>query len=243
MSNDKLLDRINKLMNMAESAKELGNEQEALAFTEKYQKLLHENKISMAEVDDFCAEDLKFDVDEQIHTWAGAGIEPSGKRSHWLSDLTSWVARYNGCRMAESKGTNAVWIIGTAASRQIVSYLIDTLARYAMNACEQGYRKRYYQAKKQDEAAAEQFGLDPYRVKHYRKQMKGWKRSFLSAFVGAVGKRLKERYLAQMGEVTERGLIVHGAMAGKEAGENATLAAGGISSDGKRQGLALGYSG
>ena len=51
MTRDKMIDRIQKLLAHADSAKKLGNEEEAQAFAAKVNELLLKHKLSMSSVE------------------------------------------------------------------------------------------------------------------------------------------------------------------------------------------------
>ena len=185
-----ILNRINKLNKMAESAKDIGNEAEAAAFAQKVQSLLMEHKLDMTEVDGLDDDNLNFQIDEELFTW---DIGTSNKRSHWLQRLAVYVTNYNGCRLCVMSGTNSVYIIGTQESRAVVCYLLNVLSRFGKESLEKEYRKAYYQAKKQGKTYL----------------MKNWRRSFANGYVNTIGLRLKEEHDRFMSEhVSERGLVV-----------------------------------
>jgi len=192
--NDKILEKLAKLKAMQESACEIGNEAEAMAFASRIQTLLFKYKIGMAELESFSLEDPdSFEVDQQYFTWEGAGISGSSKRSSWLEKLALFVCHYNNCKILVNRGSNAVFIVGTEESRAVVSYLLNMLAKFGKREMEAGYRKAYYEAKKQNATYL----------------MKGWKKSFINAYVSRVGQRMKEDHdRMKAEEVSERGLMV-----------------------------------
>ena len=239
----KILTKIKKLKAMEESAREIGNEAEALAFAARVQQMLHSYKLEMAQVDenDLDADDA-IEVDREFFTWDEAGIAQTRKRSHWLIALADYVCRYNGCKVHGVHKSNKVGIVGTESSRAVVTWLLVTLARYGKNAMEESYRKEYYLAKKDGD----------------EHRMKGYRRAFLSAFVSRVGQRIKEQWEEdQAKNCTERGLMVidkekeavedfwetldlikasgfrgaynqEGARAGQRAGEDAAIRCNGV---------------
>lgn len=144
-----ILEKIKKLKTMQESAKQIGNEHEAAAFATKVQQLLLQHKLDMSEVEGFNMND-DIHVEEEYYDWEDTGIPYSLKRSHWLTYLGAYVAKYNGCQILTLKGSNRISIIGTAESRSIVCYILSVLARFGKSSCDKMYRKEYYQAKKKD---------------------------------------------------------------------------------------------
>jgi len=254
----KILTKIKKLKAMEESAREIGNENEALAFAARVQQMLHSYKLEMAQVDeiDLDAEDA-IEVDREFFTWDEAGIERTKKRSHWLIALADYVCHYNGCKVHGVHKSNMVGIVGTESSRAVVTWLLVTLARYGRESMEKAYRTEYYQAKKRDEEE----GGD-----YHRMNMKGFRRAFVSAYVSAIGQRMKKQWEDdQAKNCTERGLMiidkekeavedfwenlelvkaagfrgahnVEGAQAGRRAGEEASIKCNGVQGE-KRNAL------
>lgn len=245
LEKETILEKIQKLKAMQDSATDLGNDHEAAAFAAKVQSMLFEHKLEMSEVRDFGMED-DITIEKECFGWDGAGIPHSGKSSHWLSILAHSVAEANGCKSFFMRGTNKVLIVGTKESRLITEYMLEVLARYGKNSSEKSYRAGYAKAKKQGHAHT----------------MKGYKRAFLSAFVAMIGKRLKEETKKSMDAVSEKGLMVINAEehalkvflapiptrqsgftgsrnragydAGTQAGQNANIGYNAVGTDGKR---------
>lgn len=186
---DTILDKINKLNKMAESAAAIGNEAEAGAFAQKVQTLLMQHKLDMSALNNFEDKD-GIEIDEELFEW---NIGNSNKRSHWLQSLANIVAHYNGCSIVAMKGTNKIWIVGTKESRQVTGYICQVLSRFGQENMDKEYRKSYYLAKKMGNTYA----------------MKGWRRSFTSAYVSVIGQRISEEHARFMSDhVNERGLVV-----------------------------------
>lgn len=192
-----ILIKIKKLMEMEKSAREIGNPHEAAAFGARVQQMLRSYKLEMAEVQDIELNmDEKIEVDREIFGWDEAGIEASKHRNHWLESLTVYVCEYNNCKMHGIRNSNMVAIIGTESSRAVVTWLLVTLSRYGKEAMEESYRKEYYKAKKTGDTDEV-------------KAMKGYRRSFVTAYVRTIALRMKEQFDADNAKAcTERGLMV-----------------------------------
>lgn len=192
-----ILIKIKKLMEMERSAKEIGNPHEAAAFGARVQQMLRSYKLEMAEVQDIqLSMDEKIEVDREYFDWSEAGIEASKHRSHWLGALTVYVCEYNNCKTHGVRNSNSVAIIGTESSRAVVTWLLVTLSRYGKEAMEESYRKEYYKAKKTG---------DTDKVK----AMKGYRRAFVTAYMNTIAQRMKEQFDADNAKAcTERGLMV-----------------------------------
>ena len=241
----RILIKIKKLQAMCDSATEIGNEAEALAFASRIQQLLHSYKLDVEQLDDVDLDTPEtIEVDQTVFDWNKSGIKDTSKRSAWLMVLSSYVCKYNGCAMYTLRGSNRICIIGTEASRTVCGWLLTTLARFGKEQAESTYRAKYYAAKKQGDTS----------------HLKGYTKSFLVAFARAVGDRLEAAYLETQSACTERGLAiidteaaavesfkstlgltsgkaftirknVLGEEAGKEAAKKATIDCNGVGSD------------
>jgi hypothetical protein len=90
-------------------------------------------------------------------------------------------------------GSNSLFIVGTQESRAVVTYMLNVLARFGKEEMDRQYRKTYYQAKKEGVTYL----------------MKGWRKSFINAYVSRVAERMNEEWCRLKAEVvTERGLMV-----------------------------------
>jgi hypothetical protein len=238
-----ILVKIKKLKNMEESARAIGNNEEAAAFAGKVQSLLLEHKLEMAEIESIELDSMPdIEVSDEFYDWKDTGIERTRKMSHWLASLAHVVAQFNGCKSLAIPKSNRVQLIGTVESRAVVTYILTVLARFGRDSMEAAYRREYYEAKKVN-------------ATHL---MKGFRRSFMTAYVNTIHARLKKVQDARMSEgVTSRGLMVLdqekaavdafaaklstgltnlkagrynpvGDAAGRRAGEKAQLAANGV---------------
>lgn len=188
-----LMEKIKKLHAMSESAKQIGNEAEAAAFAGKVQDLLMEHKLDMAEIDMSTNVDIHIDINQEYFDWSQYGMENTAKSSAWKAMLAHAVAINNNCKVLSLNKTNRLILIGSADSRQVVSYMIAFLAQYGEDAVEKGYRQEYYKAKKDNRTYI----------------MKGWRRSFMFAYVDTVRLRLEEAKAKMMAaHCHERGLMV-----------------------------------
>lgn len=135
---DKILEKLRKLMNLKESAKELGNEGEANAAAAGITRLLMEYNLTENDI----PEQEKLEnpiVSEEIPFKA----EVSG---NWYSNLVSVVCEYNMCRnLIVSTRTNGRMkrdkfeIIGRKKNVEVVLYLISFLAHQFIAIGKRGY--------------------------------------------------------------------------------------------------------
>lgn len=120
---NELKDKLKKLMDKAESAKQIGNLEEANVFASKVNDLLLKYNLSKKEIVDHEQEP---DVD---------GIEPDMevKKAHgdWQSHLLNILCEYNYCHpiftSRKSDKQYKITIIGAFQNVEVVSYLYDLL--------------------------------------------------------------------------------------------------------------------
>lgn len=121
----KTMELIRKLLAKADSAAELGSAEEAAAFAGKANELLLQHKLEMSDID-LAAEDTEDPIENDYVT--AAGFEKGG-RSKWISTLFHHVAKAHFCRSLYVDGSKKVRLIGRKSDREIVTYLVSTLAR------------------------------------------------------------------------------------------------------------------
>lgn len=193
MDRQKALDKIKKLLDHAASAEKIGNEHEAAAFASAAQKMLLSHKLSMADVENLSELEAEVKIDCESYDWEAAGMKGKGKRCQWTEQLAATLAAHNGCKILVYDKSNKVKIIGSESSRLVVAYLLDILARFAIDSMNKEYRKQYHQLKKTGDTW----------------MLKGFRRGFMLGFVKRIDERLEEQKSKDMAEtVTERGLMV-----------------------------------
>ncbi len=133
---EKHLDKISKLLAMAESAKAIGNTDEAGAFATKAQKMLLQHDLSMDDVELFAAKN------EPISLVAISGDLPFPL---WQQMLLKTIAQVNGCFQAERADDGRPCIAGRKRDREITlnffQYFVDAAAKL-----EAGLRTAYLES-------------------------------------------------------------------------------------------------
>lgn len=166
---EKTIQRLKKLYNHMESARQIGNEAEALAFAAKIEEMLVEHKLSMSDVE-FAELDDNDPIMRQYVEGSAVGLKDRQSKIGWQVNLANAVAKAHFCTILSHSGSNMVSFIGRDSDRKIAVYVYGRLAR-----------------------AIEQIGKKEYR-KH-RKQgyiTKGFLTSFRNGFVTAVSNRYYE---------------------------------------------------
>lgn len=111
--NNKVQEKLRKLIEHQKSAEAIGNIHEAAAFAAKLQELLDKHNLSMSDID----------MREQDKTMGRTDSKVS-LRFTWKQFLMTAVAETNGCRLFMDYKKNAI-LIGTEPDRLVVLDLFD----------------------------------------------------------------------------------------------------------------------
>lgn len=176
----KLLERIKKLHNHAESAKQLGNEAEAAAFAAKVQELMAEHKLSFSHLT-AVQQDAQDPLDREYVRPEGGPMKM--KAVAWQLDLAKVLATNFGCYMVRSTGSADIILVGRDSDRAVAAYMITMLTMFAIKTHNTELRRA------RREAYVEGDGLGA----------RGFGAAFYSAFVAT----LRMRFAAQRKTVEE----------------------------------------
>lgn len=163
---EKMLGKIAKLMAKAESAEEIGNREEAAAFTAKVKELLQSYQIEEWEAQkarqglDGAASSLKDRVQKVWFRPQEWGLRLKRKRIRWEEDLASTLARQFNCRHHILKGTNFQIFMGVDEDVDMVMRLYALLVKKFEKLSQRDYDRAY--AKLYDK------GLPTWKLQGYR---------------------------------------------------------------------------
>lgn len=124
---DKIINKIQKLIAKAESAQELGNADEAAAFSAKVSELLTKHNLAKADIS-------TKEEDDVAHT-DFSDLDLTRKQGGWTLGLLQIISEYNFCKLVYHQGYNDKWkvviesvsIIGAPENVEIVRYLYSML--------------------------------------------------------------------------------------------------------------------
>lgn len=177
MDREKLLDVIMKNHRMAESARQLGNEAEALAFAEVVQRLLLKHDLELEEVQyqaELAQDPVRFTVHHLRHR---------RRAVLWSELLTEACATAHLCHAVPVIGSDSFVLIGRRQHREVAHFMIITLVRLAEQLADTAYTAYFYQCKAEGDVA----------------KARGYRNSFLFGFAVT----LKQRYRNLMLEVQQ----------------------------------------
>lgn len=172
---ERVVDKLAKLKAMAESAERIGNEAEAQAFAEKFQRMLLEHKIDVTEVD-LAQEEAAEPVTEH---WIDYGKYPDvplkSARSEWTARLAHIVSKAHFCSFLVYRGSSRISFIGRKSDAAVAEYAFITLYRATLELSKREHARFAYECYKHDGHCA---------------NARGFKESFIVSFIT----RLAQRY-------------------------------------------------
>jgi hypothetical protein len=195
---ESIISKIQKLVAKAESAKEVGNIEEAAAFSAKVNELLTRHNLAISDID-------TEDVDEVT----GVKLDDLGltvKEGKWTISLLSVIAEHNYCstiyhqsrrfngRRAKTSKEASVTIIGRPDNVEVTKYLYSVLRRQFESMCRSEWNAYIRATKKQ---ISEQFNIavKDVQLKRYSGITKRpvYIKSFMLGAVHGVNKKLTEQ--------------------------------------------------
>ena len=176
MTNQKILDKISKLKAHAESAAKIGSEAEAQAFATMIQQLLLKYKLSMTDVE-LKTEDADDPVTHRDVEWQDIKVRKN--RVAWIESLAEVVAKAHFCRILVYSGSSRIALVGRESDVAMAEFLLVTLTRAIEQIAEKEYNKAFYSLYRRGGDGKE-------------KVVRGFKGSFVSAFVARLAERFDE---------------------------------------------------
>jgi hypothetical protein len=154
---DRLLNKLQKIKAMADGAKAIGSEAEAQAFADMLNKLLIEHKLEMSDVE-FAAleEEDPIERETRQETMAReklmreAGVKTRKIRVDWMERLASTIARAHHCRVIVLSGSSMVSLVGRRGDRAVAEYMIVTLTRAAQDLAKKELQRYRWEVYKRD---------------------------------------------------------------------------------------------
>jgi len=124
MTEEKIIDKLQKLQSKAESAATLGNEAEALAFATKVQELLSKHKLNMSV--------LSIKQQDEEEPMGEDTVQTRGKmkRAGWVVQLADAVAKAYYCGLLIMTHSDAIILVGRKTDRQIAEFVLLRLINF-----------------------------------------------------------------------------------------------------------------
>lgn len=203
MVTEKLIDKLGKLKRHAESAKQIGNEAEAQAFAEMFQRLVLANKIDVSEID-FEEQEREEPVGSHYIDYKKHGVDLKRRRIDWLQNLGAVVAEAHFCRILVHPGSSRITLVGRKSDCEVAEYVLVTLQRAAEKMAKRAYYKYWFELFEICRICGGQktghTGAHPFRSS--TQKAAGFKASWLDAFVTRLAQRYREQRQGYAGTST-----------------------------------------
>tara|TARA_R100000655_G_scaffold110094_1_gene167539 strand:- start:5691 stop:6488 length:798 start_codon:yes stop_codon:yes gene_type:complete len=172
----KLKDKMQKLLNHATSAEEIGNQAEAEAFMKKLNKLCMQHKVAMAEVQAFDPSNSDESITDEMVDLYEEGLPIIKRRQQIVENLARAIAKANNCTFLVQTRSNNIYFVGREQDRRFAIQMFSYAWKTMLADCHKEQTKTYYHFKK--------LGM--------LEQAKGFRASFKRGFVSAITQRLNE---------------------------------------------------
>lgn len=126
---ENVIDKLRKLMAMQESAKKIGNIEEAQAFAAKAQELLTKYKLEMTDVEYAEQETAEPVMGEFFSAQELLSLSVKKRHDNWIGMLVNAVAEANFCQVIRERRTNSFTVVGRATDRATTKNLFEYLSR------------------------------------------------------------------------------------------------------------------
>lgn len=133
---EKIIDKIKKLVKKQESAEELGSVAEAEAFAAKIQVMLNKYNVSMSKIK--TEEEIKEDVSDEVMK---AKIPSIGGKSNF--QIMFAIARNNWCKAYMYGGATNMIIIGSRENIEVVKYIASVVTPIFVRIGKEKYHEEY----------------------------------------------------------------------------------------------------
>jgi hypothetical protein len=202
-ADEKLIDKLGKLRRHAESAKQIGNEAEAQAFADMFQRLVLANKIDVSEID-FETQERDEPVGAHYIDYAKHGVALKTRRAEWIQRLASVIAEAHFCRILVHPGSSRITLVGRKSDCEVAEYVLVTLQRAAERMAKRAYYKYWFElfevcavcgGQKTGHVAGHAF-------RSSTQQAAGFKASWLDGFITRLAQRYREQRSAVAGSST-----------------------------------------
>lgn len=180
---EKVIAKLAKIRNHAESAKAIGSEAEALHFANMLNELLMKHNLEMSDIEweeeikeepvEKHRMDTEYDDKWKRHYKEYPDVEVKNKRCEWTERLARIVSRAHSCDFLIQQGTSKITFVGRKSNAAIVEYMFISMLRSIKKISQQEYNKKRNRIQKEIEQGLK---YDYSELSAYRES---WRRGFL----------------------------------------------------------------
>lgn len=187
-TDNKIIDKLAKMLRHQESARQIGNMAEAEAFATRIQEWLTRHKLEISDVQ-FAEQEQIEPVDVEILRDRDLNIGYERRRIEWQEDLAYQIALTNDCKTLLSNHSNTAFFVGRKTDREICvslfKYFITLILEYADKAVEEARDAQRSELKAR-------YGSS-YTGADLRWRMRDFKNSYCAGFSQAIQGRLADQ--------------------------------------------------
>lgn len=184
MTTESVLSKLAKLKSHADSARGLGNAEEASAFAAKVSELLAKHELTMSDVEYARVEEDDL-FGKEFSSGAGAG-----QRRGWQEFLARVIARSFFCKILVYPGSDMLSFVGRESHRKSAEYVYSRLRRELEETANKEYKRFRSRLRRNNEPLEESHGF---------------KASFREGYTSTIDQRLREQRREQKQEAKETG--------------------------------------
>lgn len=199
MPDDKIIEKLSKMLRHEQSARAIGSVAEAEAFATKIQELLTEHKLEMSEIEfqerdkeEIAAQEPNAAEMERI------GVKREAKQILWQQNIAWSIAGSNTCKILVFANSNRTYFVGKTSDRQLCIVLYAHFVRMALEMAAKHSERDY--SHQQWKCKARHAFSDTYSGAIFAQWMRDYRKSFCNGFSDA----LTVRFVAAAREVERR---------------------------------------
>lgn len=155
---DKIIITLAKIKAKVDSARQIGNMEEAKVLLDTLNRLLAKHKLEMSDLE--FADYLKEEIVTEAIDWSEFDVPHTRKRCTWQMVLAQIVSSSTNCRILCGPNSNRLIFVGRKEDVQLTVKLVGMISKIIHEESELAYRKRYYECSR--------FGAS-HAAKNYRK--------------------------------------------------------------------------
>lgn len=136
-----LLNRIVKMLNLAEGEKAIGNQAAAENIAAMAADLMRKHKLEMSDLE-IGKQEVEDPINGEVYDpYYVKGLKPRGIKMEWQVILADAVAFANFCQVATYTRSNRILFMGRKSDRTVAMYMFSVLGAAAERLVKQAYRK------------------------------------------------------------------------------------------------------
>lgn len=201
---EKIVEKLRKLIAMERSARDIGSIAEAEAFASKIQELLSTHKLEQSEVE-LSEQEESDPIDMEEVATDEAGFKSVGKKVMWQLHLADGIAKANGCKLIGTR-TNRVIFAGRQSDRELCKILFIYILELAKDMNERAAKQYKRETLKGVQQLYGSMDIDPRKLRLLQKE---FKQSWYTGFSDSVKARFIAKWEEMKAQYAESAAIVH----------------------------------